>query len=128
MGLFETSYVHRHWTVLIAGGGSANGFAGRISRWGWGSAWWCLGPGRAGGPAFSKRYVPKRRRSQNFYRSVRLPCGRLQVTETFEQAASREAIMDRLLDLLIKTFPTKEFRSGRFVKRMPVLPDPFDDN
>jgi putative PEP-CTERM system histidine kinase len=30
----------------------------------------------------------------------------LQVTETFEQAASKEAIMDRLLDLLIKTFPT----------------------
>lgn len=30
----------------------------------------------------------------------------LQVTEAFEQAMSREAIMDRLLDLLIKTFPT----------------------
>ena len=30
----------------------------------------------------------------------------LQVTEAFEQAASKEAIMDRLLDLLIKTFPT----------------------
>jgi len=30
----------------------------------------------------------------------------LQVTEAFYQAASKEAIMDRLLDLLIKTFPT----------------------
>jgi putative PEP-CTERM system histidine kinase len=30
----------------------------------------------------------------------------LQVTEAFEQAASNDAIMDRLLDLLIKTFPT----------------------
>lgn len=30
----------------------------------------------------------------------------LQVTEAFEQAASKDAIMDRLLDLLIKTFPT----------------------
>jgi putative PEP-CTERM system histidine kinase len=30
----------------------------------------------------------------------------LQVTEAFEQAVSKEAIMDRLLDLFIKTFPT----------------------
>ena len=46
--------------------------------------------------------------ARNFYRSkydYRVQW--LQVTEAFQQAAHKEAIMDRLLDLLIKTFPTK---------------------
>ncbi len=44
---------------------------------------------------------------RNFYRSkYDYRAQWLQVTEAFEQAASKEAIMDRLLDLLIKTFPT----------------------
>ena len=30
----------------------------------------------------------------------------LQVTEAFQEAANQEAILDRLLDLLIKTFAT----------------------
>ena len=45
--------------------------------------------------------------TRNFYRSkydYRVQW--LQVTEAFQQAADKEAIMDRLLDLLIKTFPT----------------------
>ena len=45
--------------------------------------------------------------TRNFYRSkydYRMQW--LQVTEAFYQAASKEAIMDRLLDLLIKTFAT----------------------
>jgi len=45
--------------------------------------------------------------SRNFHRSkYDYRAHWLQVTEAFEQAASKEAIMDRLLDLLIKTFPT----------------------
>lgn len=46
--------------------------------------------------------------ARNFYRSkydYRVQW--LQVTEAFQQAAHKEAIMDRLLDLLIKTFATK---------------------
>jgi putative PEP-CTERM system histidine kinase len=44
---------------------------------------------------------------RNFYRSKYDYRERwLQVTETFEQAAGKDAIMNRLLDLLIKTFPT----------------------
>ncbi len=46
--------------------------------------------------------------TRNFYRSKHdYRAQWLQVTEAFEQAASKEAIMDGLLDLLIKTFPTK---------------------
>ena len=59
--------------------------------------------------AFSKTLRADVRRflTRNFYRSkYDYRAQWLQVTEAFEQAASREAIMDRLLDLLIKTFPT----------------------
>jgi putative PEP-CTERM system histidine kinase len=59
--------------------------------------------------AFSKTVRADIRRflTRNFYRSkYDYRAQWLQVTETFEQAASREAIMDRLLDLLIKTFAT----------------------
>jgi len=59
--------------------------------------------------AFSKTVRADVRRflARNFYRSkYDYRAHWLQVTEAFEQAASREAIMDRLLDLLIKTFPT----------------------
>jgi len=46
--------------------------------------------------------------TRNFYRSKYDYRARwLEVTEAFQQAANKEAIMDRLLDLLIKTFPTK---------------------
>jgi putative PEP-CTERM system histidine kinase len=59
--------------------------------------------------AFSKTLRADIRRVliRNFYRSkYDYRAQWLQVTEAFEQTASREAIMDRLLDLLIKTFPT----------------------
>ena len=59
--------------------------------------------------AFSKTVRADIRRflNRNFYRSKHdYRAQWLQVTEAFEQAASKEAIMDRLLDLLIKTFPT----------------------
>jgi putative PEP-CTERM system histidine kinase len=59
--------------------------------------------------AFSKTVRADIRRflTRNFYRSkYDYRAQWLQVTETFEQAASKEAIMDRLLDLLIKTFAT----------------------
>ena len=45
--------------------------------------------------------------ARNFYRSKYDYRARwLEVTETFQQATSKDAIMDCLLDLLIKTFPT----------------------
>lgn len=61
----------------------------------------------------------------------------LQVTEAFQLAADREAIMDALLDFLIKTFPTTNlsiwsFRDAdrRFVRirslRMDVTPTPVE--
>ncbi|OAI43796.1 hypothetical protein AYO43_02490 [Nitrospira sp. SCGC AG-212-E16] len=59
--------------------------------------------------AFSKTVRADVRRflNRNFHRSkYDYRAHWLQVTEVFEQAASKEAIMDRLLDLLIKTFPT----------------------
>ncbi len=59
--------------------------------------------------AFSKTVRAEIRRflSRNFYRSkYDYRAQWLRVTETFQEAAEREAIMDRLLDLLIKTFPT----------------------
>jgi len=59
--------------------------------------------------AFSKTVRADVRRflNRNFHRSkYDYRAHWLQVTEAFEQAASKEAIMDRLLDLLIKTFPT----------------------
>jgi putative PEP-CTERM system histidine kinase len=59
--------------------------------------------------AFSKTVRADIRRflTRNFYRSkYDYRAQWLQVTEAFEQAASKEAIMDRLLDLLIKTFAT----------------------
>ena len=59
--------------------------------------------------AFSKTMRADVRRflTRNFYRSKHdYRAQWLQVTEAFEQAAGKEAIMDRLLDLLIKTFPT----------------------
>ena len=60
--------------------------------------------------AFSKTVRAEIRRflSRNFYRSkYDYRAQWLRVTETFQEAAEKEAIMDRLLDLLIKTFPTK---------------------
>ena len=60
--------------------------------------------------AFSKTARAEIRRvlTRNFYRSkYDYRAQWLQVTEAFQQAANKEAIMDRLLDLLIKTFPTK---------------------
>src|SRR5215472_1793040 len=60
--------------------------------------------------AFSKTVRAEIRRfiTRNFYRSKYDYRARwLEVTEAFQQAANKEAIMDRLLDLLIKTFPTK---------------------
>lgn len=59
--------------------------------------------------AFSKTVRAKLRYFvvRNFYRSkYDYRAQWLQVTQAFEQAVSKEAIMDRLLDLLIKTFPT----------------------
>ena len=59
--------------------------------------------------AFSKTVRADVRRflNRNFYRSKHdYRAQWLQATEAFEQAASKEAIMDCLLDLLIKTFPT----------------------
>jgi|CXWL01.1.fsa_nt_gi putative PEP-CTERM system histidine kinase len=59
--------------------------------------------------AFSKTLRADIRRvlNRNFYRSKHdYRAQWLQVTKAFEQAASRETIMDGLLDLLIKTFPT----------------------
>ena len=58
---------------------------------------------------FSKTVRAEIRRflTRNFYRSkYDYRAQWLQVTEAFEQAANREAIMDRLLDVLIKTFAT----------------------
>jgi putative PEP-CTERM system histidine kinase len=53
--------------------------------------------------------------NRNFYRSKHdYRAQWLQVTEAFEQAASREAIMDRLLDFLIKTFHTTEISLWSF--------------
>src|SRR5262249_6208602 len=46
--------------------------------------------------------------NRNFYRSkYDYRAQWLQVTEAFQQSVNKEAIMDRLLDLLIKTFPTR---------------------
>src|SRR5262245_49825356 len=46
--------------------------------------------------------------NRNFYRSkYDYRAQWLQVTEAFQQAANKDSIMDRLLDLLIKTFPTR---------------------
>jgi len=59
--------------------------------------------------AFSKTVRADVRRFliRNFYRSkYDYRAQWLQVTKAFEKAASKEAIMDCLLDLLIKTFPT----------------------
>src|SRR5215831_18210813 len=59
--------------------------------------------------AFSKTVRAEIRRfiTRNFYRSKYDYRARwLEVTEAFQQATDREAIMDRLLDLLIRTFPT----------------------
>jgi putative PEP-CTERM system histidine kinase len=59
--------------------------------------------------AFSKTVRADVRRflNRNFHRSkYDYRAHWFQVTEAFEQAASKEEIMDRLLDLLIKTFPT----------------------
>ncbi|MGH7183768.1 MAG: XrtA/PEP-CTERM system histidine kinase PrsK, partial [Nitrospiraceae bacterium] len=58
---------------------------------------------------FSKTVRAEMRRflTRNFYRSkYDYRAQWLQVTEAFQQAANTEAIMDRLLDVLIKTFPT----------------------
>jgi putative PEP-CTERM system histidine kinase len=53
--------------------------------------------------------------NRNFYRSKHdYRAQWLQVTEAFEQAASRESIMDRLFDFLIKTFPTTEMSLWSF--------------
>src|SRR5215831_4204822 len=59
--------------------------------------------------AFSKTVRAEIRRfiTRNFYRSkYDYRAKWLEVTEAFQQATDREAIMDRLLDLLIRTFPT----------------------
>ena len=59
--------------------------------------------------AFSKTVRADIRRflNRNFHRSkYDYRAHWLQVTEAFEQAGSKEVILDRLLDLLIKTFPT----------------------
>jgi putative PEP-CTERM system histidine kinase len=58
---------------------------------------------------FSKSVRAEMRRSvaRNFYRSkYDYRAEWLRVTETFEQAPQRESILDRLLDLLVKTFST----------------------
>ena len=58
---------------------------------------------------FSKTMRAEIRRflTRNFYRSkYDYRAKWLQVTEAFQEAANQEAIMDRLLDLLIKTFAT----------------------
>ena len=60
--------------------------------------------------AFSKTVRAGIRRflSRNFYRSkYDYRAQWLRVTETFQAAAEKETIMDRLLDLLINTFPTR---------------------
>ena len=67
--------------------------------------------------AFSKTVRADLRRflNRSFYRSKHdYRAQWLQVTEEFEQAASREAIMDRLLDLLIKTFHATEISIWSF--------------
>ena len=59
--------------------------------------------------AFSKTVRAEIRRflTRNFHRSkYDYRAQWLQVTEAFQQAARKDAIMDRLLDLLIKTFAT----------------------
>ena len=59
--------------------------------------------------AFSKTVRAEFRRflTRNFYRSkYDYRAQWLQVTEAFHQVASKEAILDRLMDLLIKTFAT----------------------
>jgi len=59
--------------------------------------------------AFSKTVRAEIRRflSRNFYRSKHdYRAQWLRVTDTFKEATEKETIMDRLLDLLIKTFPT----------------------
>jgi putative PEP-CTERM system histidine kinase len=66
---------------------------------------------------------------RNFYRSkYDYRAQWLQVTETFQQVANKDSIMDRLLDLLIKTFSTTTiaiwaFRDAdrRFWQIRPVL-------
>ena len=59
--------------------------------------------------AFSNTVRAEARRilARNFYRSKYDYRARwLEVTKTFQQVTSKDAIMERLLDLLIKTFPT----------------------
>ena len=83
--------------------------------------------------AFSKRVRAEIRRflTRNFYRSkYDYRAQWLQVTEAFQQAASTEAIMECLLDLLIKTFSTTTiaiwaFRDAdrRFFQIRPVAPE-----
>ncbi|MEO5630642.1 MAG: XrtA/PEP-CTERM system histidine kinase PrsK [Nitrospiraceae bacterium] len=89
---------------------------------------------------FSKTVRAEIRRflTRNFYRSkYDYRAKWLQVTEAFQEAASQEAIMDRLLDLLIKTFATATisiwtFRAAdrRFCQTRSVTaekePDPID--
>jgi hypothetical protein len=67
--------------------------------------------------AFSKTVRADVRRflNRNFYRSKHdYRAQWLQITDAFEQAASKEAIMDRLLDFLIKTFHTTEISIWSF--------------
>jgi putative PEP-CTERM system histidine kinase len=86
--------------------------------------------------AFSKTVRAELRRfvARNFYRSkYDYRAHWLQVTEAFEQAAGRDAIMDRLLDLLIKTFPTTSISIWSFretdqryrqIRSMTTEPEP----
>ena len=58
---------------------------------------------------FSKKAGSEFRRfiARNFYRSkYNYRARRLEVTQTFQQATTKEAIIDCLFDLLIKVFPT----------------------
>lgn len=82
---------------------------------------------------FSKRLRAEIRHgiARNFYRSKYDYRARwLEVTKAFQQATSKDAIMDRLLDLLIKTFPTAtisiwSFREAdrRFSRIRPMTPE-----
>jgi hypothetical protein len=80
--------------------------------------------------AFSKTVRAEIRRfiARNFYRSKYDYRARwLEVTKAFQQATSKDAIMDRLLDLLIKTFPDHDHPIWSFSGRNRRFPASFDD-
>ncbi len=127
--------VHHH-RALLAGGGCCRRMASANRSTSRGRAQCRRGirsPGWAGDCGVFKNGA--RRAFDTFLRGIFIDrntiiaCKWLQVTEAFHQAASKEAIMDRLLDLLIKTFADHhDFHLVVSGSRSAVFPTPFNDH